>query len=203
MQLLREHPGRHFDPATLSAVPPFFRRVLRLPWRKPAAPASHPEAGAAMAGERYECCWHCRSGYPCDPRDSHRDPCEHGCNDVPDGVVHADGVLGTRTISEVRAEYDLLNPRGQHPYPDMPERPDGWITIDGSNRIHVQPSDPAACCPWPPSGKPAWDEPPAPQRTDETLTDLPVARPYVPQPVYGQTPVATVLEAELARRVTA
>jgi hypothetical protein len=71
--------------------------------------------------------------------------------------------------------------------------------------------------PWPPAGLPAHAEPQQEARPDVTMSDLPVARP-VPDvlptaaelreeyfrwkhPVYGQTPVADVLEGERPARV--
>lgn len=177
IQLLREHPGRHLDPCTLSAVPPFLRRVLRLPWRKPAVPVPHPGAGTALpSGDRYEHCEHCN--LTCE--EVHPVPCGFGCNDP---------VLGDRMLSEVRAELDAHRRARQHAdimhagYARAVDRlraDAGLPTVDEMRREYFR----------------------FPRRAGETLTDLPVARPYVPQPAYGQAPQLEV-EPELAKRVVA
>lgn len=93
VHLFDPHEGRH----CAAARPSFFRRALRLPWRKPAVPAPHPGAGAVTPpGGRYACCSCCEEAGPCEPRDDHRAPCQDGCNDP---------VLGDRMIADVRREY--------------------------------------------------------------------------------------------------
>jgi len=47
--VLLPHTGAHCaqHAPLLACLPPFFRRALRMPWRKPAVPAALPSAGAA------------------------------------------------------------------------------------------------------------------------------------------------------------
>lgn len=170
MHLLMAHPGAHHVPTFYElTVIPFFRR-LRLR-RKPAVPAELPPAAELRAAGAAT-------------------------------ALLGEPVMRDRMLSEVRAEYDgltdleiaALTPRGEHPYPPLPTRllrpaGDGEIVIDERGRVSV--------CPWPPAARPMWDEPPA--REPRTQVDLPVvppARPYAPEPVYGQECQLKVEETE-------
>lgn len=212
IHLLMAHPGHHFDPATLSPIPPFFCRVLRLPWRKQAASAPCPGAGADTA--RYACCPHCVPVIPGDhpeDKDRHPEPCNFGCNDpapreydehlcaeadahgkadpyyctVPAHHYPDDAVpvLGDRMLSEVRAEHDAR--RRARQYADMMHA--GYArAVDRLRRD---------------AGLPTAEE----MRAE--YFRLPQRKPMVnrqpwqtaEQPVYGQAPVADVLAAEQER----
>lgn len=66
LPVLPAPPPQHFSDPGDGILPPV---ALVRPWSPPAA-------------ELYACCGCCATGSPCDPRDSHRTPCEGGCNDV-------------------------------------------------------------------------------------------------------------------------
>lgn len=165
IHLLTAHPGHHVDPATLGALPVFFCRVLRLPWRKPAAPADRHAAGAATAG--------------------------------------AEPVLGDRMVSEVRAESDARQRARQHAdamhagyaaAADRLRQEAGLPTVDQeaaelmrAEYIRSQTAETAAS-----------RDPETLQRVLDGLVNL-----DKPAPVFGQAPVADVLEAEQAGQVIA
>ena len=82
------------QPSLLTPVAEFFRRALRMPWRKPAVPADVP---AGTAAGHYPCCAHCEDGSPCEPRDNHPAPCTGGCNDP---------VLRDQMLAQVREQWN-------------------------------------------------------------------------------------------------
>lgn len=192
--LLDSHKGCHCAPRAS-----FFRRALRMPWRKPSAPAVKP-AGAATAliadaqpvlGDRTI------------------DDVRAQWNEWHDGTPQHD-LLTTTELAALNTPAHLGPKR-----PTRLQRPDGEIVIDERNHVSV--------CPWPAAERPLRADPPKPERPDVTTSDLSPAR-YVPdvpapvefttdpdvaaealdalrQPEYGRDPAARVLEAERLSRV--
>jgi hypothetical protein len=182
LHLFDANTGAHAA-ASAFALPRIFRRALRLvrlAFRP--APADMP---AGAAAPRFDCCAHCLTGCPCDPQDAHPLPCSDGCN----------GGHGGLTDAEIAALHPKSRERAR---PTHYNRPDGAIVVGYQNHIIIEPSHPYACAPWPAAEKPTCAEPPHRERADDTRFDLRIARPYAPESVYGEVPVADVLEAEQA-----
>jgi hypothetical protein len=100
------------------------------------------------------------------------------------------------------------------------DRRDGAVIVDQADRVLLLPDDLRAQPPWGAEGSalpggrglmrvgkqpwmtgemPAIPAPPTPTVLDPgdgLAPEVPLARPYAPEPVYGEAPVATVLEAE-------
>jgi hypothetical protein len=198
--LLMPHQGRHrreYEPGPLAL---FFRRAIAAVRRKPAVPAVAAAGAATVALAGYLCCVHCLDGSPCEPRHGHREPC-YDCDGALAPGAAASVLLANRNaealgfgmrIGLTPAEHaDAMRelaepylPAGEHPYP------------------------------WPPVPRPGFPAPAEGWRADDTRYDLPVARPYAPlngndqtrelyfAPVFGQVPVAEVLESERLAGVT-
>lgn len=194
--LFDAHKGGHCAPPSRLAL--FFRRVLRMPWRKRAVPAGPGPAGAAtsLVGEpaRFDCCAHCATGYPCDPPDRHPLPCSGGCNDV----------LGGRMIADVRAMRARKHADAMHARyataVDRLRREAGLPTV--AQMTAMRAGSPADV--FPPLDPPPWAEPKGRGPVHDTRMDLiaPHYTPDVAAPVFQQAPQLAV-EPELAKRVIA
>ena len=168
VQRLHAHhvlPRPGYEPGPLAL---FFRRLR---WqRKPSATAL------------YACCVHCQDGSPCEPRDSHKEPCWDCDGDaVPAAQIEAQ--------EHADAMHELAgppSPEGEHPYP--PHVP-AWQPVE---REHAE-------------GDPFTGSQPI--LTDEVYEQMRAERPPTieqlrqeyfrwKQPVYGEAPVLAVDEAQ-------
>ena len=185
------------QPTLLAAMSKFFRRVLRMPWRRRAVPAELRTAAdlrtaGAATPPGFPCCVHCEDGSPCEPRDSHLSPCSDGCN----------GVLAGRMLSEVRTEWnawhDALTDRevaALRP-PKTLARQDGEVLIDERGHVTVRPVNGRYLGDLP-RRTPAATLNRAPWKTGSFAVPVDVTL----VPVYGEVPVAEVLEAERLAKV--
>jgi hypothetical protein len=93
----------------------FFRRAIAAVRRKEAAPEVQTPAPGAAATARFDCCGHCLTGSPCDPRDNHLAPCSEGCN----------AVLGNQMLSQVRKQWNAWHDDDVHARPHPATEPAG------------------------------------------------------------------------------
>jgi hypothetical protein len=159
-------------------------------------------SGAVMAAGLHPCCVHCQDGSPCEPRDSHHEP----CFDCPVPYVPADAQVRAHAdaMHELAKPFLPPSPQGENPYPS----PQEWQSYVNAGRA-VEPAKADGHAPW--TGEMAVLTPEAEAELDRqryiraqleecrdnaTREDVQAVLDSLRQPVYGQVPVAEVLESE-------
>jgi hypothetical protein len=210
------------QPSVASLIAQFFRRAIAAVLRKSAAPEVQTPAPGAAATARFDCCGHCLTGSPCEPRDSHPAPCSGGCNDVrPYDERHCavpsahgrtdpyyctlpahhygDPALGNDMLAQVRDQWNAWHDDDVHARPRPTFTPSEQMDT-GEFKILDAKVDAVL---RPVNGRSLGTQPRRHPELDRQFANRPgrdvlerVLTGLRKLPVYGEKPVAEVLEAE-------